>query len=60
MARQTKRGVAARLFRSSGTALAVLAAASFAAAPASANVGSELNSFFDDMGAAANATGPVA
>ena len=60
MARQTKRGVAARLFRSSGTALAVLAAASFAAAPVSANVGSELNNFFDDMGAAANATGPVA
>lgn len=60
MARQTKRSVAARLFRSSGTALAVLAAASFAAAPVSANVGSELNSFFDDMGAAANATGPVA
>ncbi len=31
-----------------------------AAGPVHANVGSELNSFFNDMGAAANATGPVA
>lgn len=44
----------------SGIVLSALAVASMAAAPVQANVGAELNSFFDDMGAAANATGPVA
>ncbi|WP_298193623.1 conjugal transfer protein TraH [Novosphingobium sp.] len=40
--------------------MSALAVASMAGGPVHANVGSELNSFFNDMGAAANATGPVA
>jgi conjugative transfer pilus assembly protein TraH len=47
-------------FRLAGTALTVLASLGLATAPVQANVGNELNEFFDDMGAAANATGPVA
>ncbi|MEO1648207.1 MAG: conjugal transfer protein TraH, partial [Pseudomonadota bacterium] len=43
-----------------GVALSALAAASMAATPVSADVGGELNDFFDDMGVAANVTGPVA
>ena len=49
-----------RGFRLAGTALTVLASLGLATAPVQANVGNELNEFFDDMGAAANATGPVA
>ncbi|MBX9663565.1 MULTISPECIES: conjugal transfer protein TraH [Sphingomonadaceae] len=50
----------APILRRSGIALSALAVASMAGGPVHANVGSELNSFFNDMGAAANATGPVA
>ncbi|MBU0775840.1 MAG: conjugal transfer protein TraH [Alphaproteobacteria bacterium] len=50
----------APILRRAGIALSALAVASMAAGPVHANVGSELNSFFNDMGAAANATGPVA
>lgn len=64
MAQQNKGGLAARIvkraFCRGGVALSALAAASMAASPVSANVGGELNDFFDDMGAAANVTGPVA
>ncbi|MEO1489381.1 MAG: conjugal transfer protein TraH [Pseudomonadota bacterium] len=60
MANTRKGGLAARLAKRAGIALSALAAASMAASPVSANVGGELEDFFDDMGAAANATGPVA
>lgn len=50
----------APILRRAGIALSALAVASMAGGPVHANVGSELNSFFNDMGAAANATGPVA
>lgn len=64
MARTTTPNSATRLFapvlRRAGNALSALAVASMAAGPVHANVGSELNNFFNDMGAAANATGPVA
>ena len=60
MACSYQRGLSARLFRRAGIALGALAVASLASAPVQANVGSELNNFFDDMGAAANVTGPVA
>lgn len=53
-------GLLAPVLRRAGIALSALAVASMAAGPVHANVGSELNSFFNDMGAAANATGPVA
>ena len=46
--------------RWAGAALSALALVGMAAAPAQANVESELNSFFNDMGAAANVTGPTA
>ena len=51
---------ATRMVKCAGVGLAALAAAGMAAAPVNAQVGAELNSFFDDMGAAANATGPTA
>ena len=60
MDRQSHRGRAARLLKRAGVALSALAAASMAATPVSAQVGSELNDFFNDMGASANATGPTA
>jgi len=43
-----------------GASIAVLAAANLMAAPVAADVGNELTTFFDDMGAAANVTGPTA
>lgn len=64
MARTSTPNSATRLLapvlRRAGIALSALAVATMAAGPVHANVGSELNSFFNDMGAAANATGPVA
>ena len=57
---QPKRGRTGRILRRCGIALSALAAASLAATPVAANVGNELNDFFNDMGASANATGPVA
>lgn len=64
MARTSTPNSATRLLapvlRRAGIALSALAVASMSAGPVHANVGSELNSFFNDMGAAANATGPVA
>jgi len=64
MARTSTPNSATRLLapvlRRAGIALSALAVASMGAGPVHANVGSELNSFFNDMGAAANATGPVA
>ena len=52
--------VAKRYLKRAGVSLAALATVGMAAAPVSAQVGSELESFFDDMGASANVTGPVA
>lgn len=49
-----------KAFRLTGSALTVIASLGLAASPVQANVGNELNEFFDDMGSAANATGPVA
>lgn len=64
MARTSTPNSATRLLapvlRRAGIALSALAVASMVAGPVHANVGSALNSFFNDMGAAANATGPVA
>lgn len=60
MSTQTNRGRLARLVHGAKFAVSALAVASMTAAPVSANVGDELEGFFDDMGAAANVTGPVA
>ena len=60
MDRQSHHGRAARFLKRAGVALSALAAASMSATPVSAQVGQELNDFFDDMGASANATGPTA
>ena len=49
-----------KMVKRAGVALSVLAAASLSASPVSAQVGDELENFFDQMGAAANVTGPVA
>ena len=60
MDRQFHRDRSARLLKRAGVALSALAAACMVATPVSAQVGSELNDFFNDMGASANATGPTA
>jgi len=64
MSRQTNAAVRPSRFRKwlrrLGASLAMLAAANLTTVPAQADVGSELSDFFDDMGAAANVTGPVA
>ncbi|MEM7687604.1 MAG: conjugal transfer protein TraH [Pseudomonadota bacterium] len=49
-----------RFIRSLGASVAVLAAVNLVAAPVAADVGGELTDFFDDMGSAANVTGPTA
>ncbi|KHL24327.1 pilus assembly protein [Croceibacterium mercuriale] len=43
-----------------GVLLSAVASLPLAVVPANANVGTELNTFFNDMGGAANATGPTA
>jgi conjugative transfer pilus assembly protein TraH len=48
------------LLRRLGILASAVACLPLAVVPASANVGSELNTFFNDMGGAANATGPTA
>ena len=60
MSIRTRGGIAARFAKRAGVALCALAAAGMAAAPVNAQVGAELNDFFNDMGASANATGPTA
>ena len=60
MSTRTRGGIAARFAKSAGVALCALAATGMAAAPVNAQVGAELNDFFNDMGASANATGPTA
>lgn len=60
MERTLKRSLGRAAMRWTGCALSALAAAGMAVAPAQANVGNELNDFFNDMGAAANVTGPTA
>lgn len=60
MSTRTRGGIAARFAKRTGVALCALATAGMAAAPVSAQVGAELNDFFNDMGASANATGPMA
>lgn len=60
MSIRTRGGIAARFAKCAGVALCALAAAGMAAAPVNAQVGAELNDFFNDMGASANATGPTA
>ncbi|WP_254515849.1 conjugal transfer protein TraH [Novosphingobium sp. G106] len=57
MALASPRSKYARALFGATTALAVVAAS---LTPASANVGSDMNSFFSDMGGAANASGPTA
>lgn len=52
--------LARRLGRRCATSITVLAAMSWAATPALADVNSEMNSFFNSAGAAANVTGPTA
>lgn len=51
---------ARRLGRRCATSITALAAMSWAATPALADVNSEMNSFFNSAGAAANVTGPTA
>ena len=60
MSTRTRGGIAARFAKRAGVALCAVATTGMAAAPVSAQVGAELNDFFNDMGAAANATGPTA
>ena len=60
MSTGTRGGIAARCAKRVGVAVCALATGSMVAAPVSAQVGTELNEFFNDMGAAANATGPTA
>lgn len=52
--------LARRLGRRCATSITALAAMSWAATPALADVNSEMNSFFNSAGAAANVTGPTA
>lgn len=56
----SKKPFLSRLAFKAGASLSILAASAMVAAPVSANVGGELEDFFNDMGASANATGPSA
>lgn len=57
---QSASSFARRALRIASTSIACLAAASLAASPALANVESQMNSYFNSSGAAANVTGPSA
>jgi len=56
----TRNPVRRPLLRRIGVLLTTIACLPLATVPAAANVGTELNTFFNDMGGAANVTGPTA
>ena len=60
MAQKPKSNWKRRFFRVLGSSAAMLAATQWAVTPVQANVGTELNDFFNDMGGAGNAYGPTA